>query len=447
MQNVGRLVLYFVVALIFKVVAEPTAKPEVLEVRGAVLLKTILPSDDAWVLGVGLGWKCKSCRRIRKFLERLSVSPLKDAFRFAVGNGKEYVEGLDGDDLMLKDQMGIKAFPGIILFPFGPKQIKAAIILDSNIAESMIDGEDGRRKAQKMLKNFLPSLVKSTATNAELNVFLHGSDHQLRRILLLTKLSKPSQMYKKLSLQFDRRFVFGISDSEDLARRFGIHPNERPQLVVSPDNGGKKLKKCTRKTTFHWDRFEYELEETKKLNAYTVGMHLNRLKPTVSVPYVGNQSAWNKNCLNPRLAKICVIGLLQFGNQAGGQEVEAIEELATKSILRTEFGDGRPGSVQVQRMPLSLMWMHGELQNNFLDLLKVSRLPALVVLNPLKRQYSLFYGSIPLQSSILREYILATLSGAVKLIRLNPNIDLSNVIADSQYLEDEDTFQVLENVH
>ena len=157
-----------------------------------------------------VGWLNRRCRHhVQAYLAELYDTVTSDD-----------VEGLDGDDLMLKDQMGIKAFPGIILFPFGPKQIKAAIVLDSNIAESMIDGEDGRRKAQKMLKNFLPSLVKSTATNAELNVFLHGSDHQLRRILLLTKLSKPSQMYKKLSLQFDRRFVFGISDSEDLARRF-----------------------------------------------------------------------------------------------------------------------------------------------------------------------------------------------------------------------------------
>ena len=81
---------------------------------------------------------------------------------------------------------------------------------------------------------------------------------------------------------------------------------------------------------------------------------------------INSKKAWTKECIkNPKFKKnhICVLGVFQFGDQAGGQEVEAFQTLATKSILRTGFGDGKAGSIQVERMPLSFMWTYGELQD------------------------------------------------------------------------------------
>ena len=57
--------------------------------------------------------------------------------------------------------------------------------------------------------------------------------------------------------------------------------------------------------------------------------------------------------------------MLQFGDYQGSQEVEAMQEVVTRSILRTAFGDGRRGSIRAERMPLAFMWMHGELQEEF----------------------------------------------------------------------------------
>ena len=74
---------------------------------------------------------------------------------------------------------------------------------------------------------------------------------------------------------------------------------------------------------------------------------------------------------------ICIIGIFQFGDQAGGQELEAFPELAT-SILRTGYGDGSKGSIQVERMPLSFMWTYGELQDNLMTQFIISRLPCML---------------------------------------------------------------------
>ena len=61
-----------------------------------------------------------------------SKSSLRHVFKFAWADGYEYVEGVDGDEVLFKDQLNIKSFPSIILYPFGPKQLKASIVLGKN---------------------------------------------------------------------------------------------------------------------------------------------------------------------------------------------------------------------------------------------------------------------------------------------------------------------------
>ena len=97
-----------------------------------------------------------------------------------------------------------------------------------------------------------------------------------------------------------------------------------------------------------------------------------------------------------------------------GQEVEAFQELATRSILRTGYGDGSKGSIQVKRMPLSFMWTYGELQDNLMTQFIISRLPCMLIINPNKRYYSIRYGKIPLETEPLHKFLYASLTWWVK---------------------------------
>ena len=427
---------------------------EVVKIKDRVLLDSVLGSDDPWLIGVSSRWKCKKCKRMKKQLNAIAATSFKDVYRFGHASGNEYIDGEDGDDIQFKSLFKIKSFPKLILFPYGPKQIRAAIVLEDSIVKEMMKKEKGLKKFRQMLADFLPSLVQplnrknregKLQMNIDLNNFFRDKDRGLKRVLLLSKSKKISPMFKKLSLLFDRRFVFGYSHDKVLAKRFGVEANELPQLLVSP-TVGRKLKKCTRKTIFRgWQRLEYE----QKLDFHQANVFLHNLRPYAPLPYVGDPASFNRYCLdNPAIVGgngLCIIGVLQFGDYQGSQEVEAMQEVVTRSILRTAFGDGRRGSIRAERMPLAFMWMHGELQEEFEDALKISSLPAVVALNHRKKYYSIFTGALPLEPDHVHKFVFDQLSGGVRLVRLDPNLNISSLISTKQFGTDEEVWETLKS--
>ena len=111
------------------------ASEKLLRIQKYVLYDYVLASDDFWAIAVTRARKCKQCKRLKKSLLELSTlqnSSLRHVYKFAWADGYEYVEGLDGDEILFKDLVKIKSFPSLVLFPFGPKQLKGAVILDKN---------------------------------------------------------------------------------------------------------------------------------------------------------------------------------------------------------------------------------------------------------------------------------------------------------------------------
>ena len=108
---------------------------EVVKIKDRVLLDSVLGSDDPWLIGVSSRWKCKKCKRIKKQLNAIAATSFKDVYRFGHASGNEYIDGEDGDDIQFKSLFKIKSFPKLILFPYGPKQIRAAIVLEDSIVK------------------------------------------------------------------------------------------------------------------------------------------------------------------------------------------------------------------------------------------------------------------------------------------------------------------------
>ena len=53
--------------------------------------------------------KCKLCKKLKKLLLELSTVStslsLRHVYKFAWADGYEYVEGIDGDEILFKDQL------------------------------------------------------------------------------------------------------------------------------------------------------------------------------------------------------------------------------------------------------------------------------------------------------------------------------------------------------
>ena len=445
------------------------ASEKLLRIQKYVLYDYVLASDDFWAIAVTRARKCKQCKRLKKSLLELSTlqnSSLRHVYKFAWADGYEYVEGLDGDEILFKDLVKIKSFPSLVLFPFGPKQLKGAVILDKNYMHKFLEVTDPisrLRRLKLLLQRFLPSKVHvlQSERQKELKIFTRAKDKHLRRVLLFSKASGVSPMYKKLSLLFDRRYVFGQSNNLKLANKFGLRSLSSSSLYISKQSGSNINVKLKRFTNNTWISAlasikKILMEESPNnsppatLTYDSVYRILNAQEEYVNVTKINSKKTWMKECIkNPKYKKnknhICVLGVFQFGDQAGGQELEAFQTLATKSILRTGFGDGKAGSIQVERMPLSFMWTYGELQDELMTEFILLRLPCIVIINPHKRYYSIRYGKIPLEVDLMRKFLFASLSGNTKLVKLPEHLDLENdVIQDEkQYLDEDDAFDLL----
>ncbi len=481
-----RLILFislFILSLLFQSQAKKSPYKNLKRLQKFDLYDSVISSDDLWAIGVTKAKKCKLCKKLKKLLLELSTvstSSLRHVYKFAWADGYEYVEGIDGDEILFKDQLKIKTFPSIVLFPYGPKQLKASIILDKKEIKDILQIKEYKlrlRKLKTLLKKFLPSKVTilDSAKQKVLRKFTAEEDPNLRRVILFSKSSVVSPMYKKLSLQFDRRYVFGQSSNLKLANKFGLdNISSSSSLFISSRKGKNinvKLKHFTNKTWISAtsslaipyskplsspsikilnDNHDINNQSKNALTYERVYNILNSNEEYVNVSKITSKKAWMKNCIKNSKFQgnnnhICIIGIFQFGDQAGGQELEAFQELATRSILRTGYGDGSKGSIQVERMPLSFMWTYGELQDNLMTQFIISRLPCMLIINPNKRYYSIRYGKIPLEIEPMHKFLFASLSGNTKLVKLPKNIDLENDIIEDrkEYASEDDAFDLL----
>ena len=88
----------------------------------------------------------------------------------------------------------------------------------------------------------------------------------------------------------------------------------------------------------------------------------------------------------------------------------AFQTLATKSILRTGFGDERARTpFKWKECRFIIIWTYGELQDKLMTEFILLRLPCVVIINPHKRYYSIRYGKIPLEVDPLRKFFVCIL--------------------------------------
>ena len=86
-----------------------------------------------------------------------------------------------------------------------------------------------------------------------------------------------------------------------------------------------------------------------------------------------------------------------------------------------------------------------ELQEEFADALKISSLPAVVALNHRKKYYSIFTGALPLEPDHVHKFVFDQLSGGVRLVRLDPNLNISSLISTKQFGTDEEVWETLKS--
>jgi len=295
----------------------------------------VVGSDDAWAVIVlespeRCGKPCEDMAQILNTVAEKSVGLVN----FATVRATESVaDAASGDSIEVHKLLNITTVPSIALYGPGPKTLRQSMQLDSQMSGGLFGG--GPKVLYQNLKMFTPSLIQSVRA-ATLDTFLGrpSTPASLPRVLLLTDKKERSLLYKKLSIDFAARAVFGQAALDDakgkLAAAFGVNASAQAAapaaasgaakasgggstLLVSPPGphvvSADVLKKLP-PGAFSWPKYEGQMTYAALYE------HLDAHLPRAPVVQLRSQADFNAACGTAPDVTLCFIAVLPHEAEA-----------------------------------------------------------------------------------------------------------------------------------
>ncbi len=273
---------------------------------------------------------------------------------------------------------GTATIPHLLVWNAGPKLMNAAISMPAQYLMHIMS--KGPKSAWTQLRNFVPSMVETANTN-KLEEWMTKKHPEAPRVLLFTEKLGSSVLYKKLSVDFAGRALFGESSKflEDMAELFGV--SEYPTLLVSPP-GPHSLKDEAYKA---WKRYEGKMEY------HAIKAFLQRNVPDKNTPLVYSPATWKKHCAEAD--GVCIIAAVEDDAVARKRQLEVFDATVARTFVKVDIEGFQRGSVMATEYPVSFMAVDGERQPDIRSVFDVPAVPSVIAVNPRKKAFSVMKGS------------------------------------------------------
>lgn len=391
MRGVGKtlLVLGAVLACQQAVAGEDAPEDNLVTVRGETFAETVLKSDEMWgVVVLAPDEQCgEPCGKAKEVLGKLA-GKMGHLMKFGTMLYSESIPNPAEDGQVqtvgeifniVNTTSGQATIPHLLIWQYGPKLTNMAISMPAQFLSSII--ARGPKPAWKQLRNFLPSMAETVNSN-KLPEWLSAKAPKLPRVLLFTEKLGASVLYKKLSMDFAGRGVFGEVSKylEDMAEAFGV--TEYPTLLVSRPGPLNPEDASDLKT---WKRFKGDL------NYDALKAFLSKNIPDRSTPLVHSPATWKSLCEDAD--GICLIAAVEEDAVARKRQMDTFNTVAHRPYVKVDMEGFQRGSVTAQMHPVSFMFIDGDRQADFRKVFDVAAAPAVVAVNPRKQVYTPMMGS------------------------------------------------------
>jgi len=307
---------------------------------------------------------------------------------------------------------GTATIPHLLVWESGPKLMNKVVSMPAQYLMHIV--AKGPKSAWAQLRNFVPSMVETANTN-KLQEWMTKRLPAAPRVLLFTEKLGSSVLYKKLSVDFAGRALFGESSKflEDMAELFGV--TEYPTLLVSPP-GPHSLKEEAYKA---WKRYEGDMEYA------AIKTFLQRNVPDKSTPLVHSPATWKKHCADAE--GVCIIAAVEDDAVARKRQLEVFDATVSRAFVKVDMEGFQRGSVQATDYPVSFMALDGERQADLRSLFDVPAVPSVIAVNPRKKAFSVMKGSF--NEKNVYEFVMGMLLGEGMELRTYDREPLVNTVA------------------
>eukprot|EP01138_Halocafeteria_seosinensis_P015880 gb/GECG01016206.1/.p1 GENE.gb/GECG01016206.1/~~gb/GECG01016206.1/.p1 ORF type:complete len:499 (+),score=77.17 gb/GECG01016206.1/:1-1497(+) len=407
-------------------------------IQGDKFHQQILEDDDvSFVYVSASGDVCPHCINIQNTLDKTARN-VAGLVNFGIINFNEAVEDSEGDYQRIVDLFEVFnatqeqiALPGLLIYGYGPKKLDQALTVPPQVLLQL--SQYGAKTMWQQLKPFVPSLSR-TVDERRLSEFLDDRP-ALPHVLLFTKNLGASALYKKLSLDYDRRAVFGEASNhmEKLAKAFGV--TEYPTLLVGPSGYDsappEELKSKSAKVedvpqTYRWKKYD------GAMNYNDLAAFIDKHVDPFTAPVIRSIGDFDKYC--EQKGGVCLIGVTssRIGKVNNHEEASTFSQAADRAYVRSDMEEAaRGGNVQVERLPINFALLEGGAQTEFIEVFDIPITPAVVAINPRKKRYSVMKGAF--DSGTIRHFVLDLLDGNVPQQELPkmPRLVNTSPVADS----------------
>lgn len=299
--------------------------------------------------------------------------------------------------------------PCLLIFQWGLKSIRSAIPLSSSTLRQLV-----RRKTKRYIrKNINEVLTSFVPMSSTLKIWNNNNNNPLKwirknkkqtRVLFYDNISnEPPPWYKRLSLLFDDgRVRFGWINSK--------MKGGNDKAVASIKVRWAPLSPSTSSTNDTTSATKSKILPIQTMMPNMLQKQLLDNVDTINVPRIRTKKEFVSLCQTS-----CVLGIFEFGDKRGGNEVLALRELASKTFARVAYSEKSLLDMKVERAPIHFGWIMASQQERLLTELNIFRTPCLLSVNRKSKKYTVHQNRIPMNVDLMYSFIRKLFSGQHKV--------------------------------
>lgn len=272
--------------------------------RGEEFDSVVMTSDSVWLIAIVSDAQCgEPCDLVADVFQEVH-DRVGDVVSLASVDAFEIIKGKDGEHRPLMEEHNITALPALLMYTYGPKKLIGGLKIEAQVTMSLVGR--GPKTFMKNLRQFVPGDVESVRKFSIARFVGEDREPRLPRVLLIHTKKQTPLIYNRLSLQFDRRAIFGEmtgADEETLAR-FGITDDDLPALLMSPPGGEVDAEAESLPWTRHTGDMKY-----KSMAAF-----LMERVPEVHIEYLDSADAWDRACVTK--GGVCFVAFMPEDDDA-----------------------------------------------------------------------------------------------------------------------------------
>ena len=383
------------------------------------LFNNILSTDEMTALLIqskhGSNANVSTGYKIERALKSLSIPRSKqptNVFQFWYTDVKDLVQNTQRQEVsvgsLLSKSLVDCGLPCLCVWTWGLKSVHSSIPLSSSTL-MRITGNNKRKKNKirkelvDVLNSFVPAFQLKYLnhkggngggnSNSNSNSNSNGKQKQIlqwirkgkmksTRVAVIGQTKSPPVWLKRLSLLYASRVRFAWTTVKYKAVA-GLHKDKD-------------------KSWIRW----YNSTIITKIPTHTLASALVSKINATYVPRLRTRHDFETIC-----ASSCILGVFQFGNLRGGQELEALRALASRAFARVQYGERGLADMKIDRAPVKFAWIMASQQETLVRELNLFRTPCLVSLHSKRRVYTVHQSRIPMNVDKMYQFVQSLLTG------------------------------------